>query len=325
MLELCYFCVDKSTSFFNMSRYNLIVVLGPTAVGKTAVAVRVADRTDGEIISGDSRQIYRGMTIGTGKDLEDYVVDGRRIPYHLIDIAEAGYQYNVHEYQQDFVRVYQDIRARNKMPVLCGGSGMYLEAAVYGYDLLEVPVNPELRARMSGMTDEALIAWLKTYKKLHNHTDTETRRRLERAIEIADYTSKHVLERPPYLDLHPLFIGIACERELRRRRITDRLYARLEAGMVEEVRQLMDHGLTPDRIAYYGLEYKYVTRYLTGELSYDDMVKQLETAIHQFAKRQMTWFRRMERNGADIHWIDSELPMQEKVDRIVDYLHASPE
>ena len=308
-----------------MLRYNLLVVLGPTAVGKTAVAVHAAHAMGGEVISCDSRQVYRGMTIGTGKDLEEYVVDGVPVPYHLIDIAEAGEQYNVHAYQRDFEAAWRDVTSRGRVPVLCGGSGMYLEAAVFGYDLLEVPVNAELRQQMAGMSDEELTAMLRRYKTLHNHTDTETRRRLERAVEIAVYTSEHILERPPYLDLHPLFVGIGCSREVRRQRIADRLEARLKAGMVEEVKGLLDRGLTPPALAYYGLEYKFVTQYLIGELTYDEMVSRLLSAIRQFAKRQMTWFRRMERRGADIHWLDVEVPMDEKLRQIDAWWHMPPE
>ena len=304
---------------------SLITILGPTATGKTALAAEVAYRLGGEIISADSRQVFRGMDIGTGKDLADYCLHGVHIPYHLIDVCDPGEEYSAYRFLRDFCVAYDDIVSRGRQPILCGGTGLYIDAVVRGYRLADAPVDPDYRRSLEAFSDEELTARLAALVPLHNHTDTETRRRLERAVEIAVYTSEHILERPPYLDLHPLFIGIGCSRELRRQRIADRLQARLQAGMVEEVKGLLDRGLTPPALAYYGLEYKFVTQYLIGEFSYDEMVSRLLSAIRQFAKRQMTWFRRMERRGADIHWLDVEMPMEEKLRQIEALWHTSPE
>jgi tRNA dimethylallyltransferase len=268
---------------------------------------------DGEIISGDSRQLYRGMSIGTGKDLADYVVKGVHIPYHLIDIVDAGYRYSVYEYLRDFRSAYEDIRARKKMPILCGGSGMYIEAAVSGYSLVEVPPNNQLRAELELLPTEALIAKLTSLKKLHNDTDLDTRKRIIRAIEIELHSQAEPVQLRP---INNLYIGILFDREARRKRITERLHARLREGMVEEVQQLLDSGITPENLAYYGLEYKFITEHLIGNMEYNDMVEKLNIAIHQFAKRQMTWFRGMERKGAAIHWIDGFLPVEDKLRQI---------
>ena len=301
---------------------NLLVILGPTAGGKTSVAAHWASRNGGEIISADSRQVYRGMTIGTGKDLSDYVVDGQTVPYHCIDIAEPGDQYNVYEYQKDFLGAYNSILERGKIPVLCGGSGMYIEAAINGYKLIQVPVNEELRCDLETKTDGELEALLTKLKSLHNRSDTDTRKRMIRAIEIAMYQAEHPQEYSDYPEIQPLYIGIRYDRESQRRRITQRLRQRLDEGMIEEAQSLLDKGLTFEQLEYYGLEYKFLAKYLAHELSYAQMFEQLNTAIHQFAKRQMTWFRRMERNGATIWWLDGYLPMEEKIREIDSKINA---
>lgn len=302
--------------------YDLLAVIGPTASGKTAFAVRLALALGGEVISADSRQVYRGMDIGTGKDLEEYVVEGQQVPCHLVDIVEAGYKYNVFEYQADFLRVWEDCRRRGVVPVLCGGSGLYVEAVLKGYKLLAVPVNEELRASLEGVPLPELAARLATYKKLHNTTEIDTPKRAIRAIEIEEYYRTHPYEEKDFPQLRPLIVGVEVSREVRRERITRRLHERLEQGMVEEVRQLLDSGVAPEDLIYYGLEYKYLTLYLTGKLSYDAMVEQLNVAIHQFAKRQMTWFRKMEREGFEIRWLDAGLPLEERVERVKEWWGA---
>ena len=296
-----------------MSSYDLITILGPTASGKTSLATALADKLNAEIISADSRQVYCGMDIGTGKDLTDYTINGKHIPYHLIDIVKPGYKYNVFEYQRDFLSAYSDIRQRGKLPILCGGTGLYIESVLKGYRLLPVPENPELRTRLSGMTLEELTALLRTYKTLHNTTDVDTPKRAIRAIEIEEYYRTAPVSERSFPRLESLIVGVSIDRDLRREKITRRLRQRLDEGMVDEVRQLLDKGLTPDDLIYYGLEYKYITLHVIGQLSFDDMFTRLETAIHQFAKRQMTWFRGMERRGFVIHWVDASLPMEEKI------------
>ncbi|MCF8360621.1 MAG: tRNA (adenosine(37)-N6)-dimethylallyltransferase MiaA [Prolixibacteraceae bacterium] len=297
-----------------MNEYNLITILGPTATGKTTVAANMANRMDGEIISADSRQVYRDMDIGTGKDLDDYVVDGKTVPYHLIDIVDAGYEYNIYEYQRDFLKAFKDVTGRGKLPILCGGSGLYIEAVLKGYTLINVPVNEVLRDKLSGKSLAQLTSMLQQYKTLHNTTDVETVKRAIRAIEIEEYYLQHPEETDtPYPEINSLTVGIEFDRETRRKRITERMHQRLKSGMVEEVQKLLDSGLSPESLIYYGLEYKFITRYLLGELSYNEMAARLEVAIHQFAKRQMTWFRRMEKRGFTIHWIDGQLPLEEKL------------
>lgn len=296
-----------------MPNYDLITILGPTASGKTPLAAALASRLHTEIISADSRQVYRGMDLGTGKDLEDYIVDDHVVPYHLIDIADPGYKYNVFEYQRDFLKAYEDIRQRGMVPIMCGGTGMYLESVLKGYRLLPVPENPELRAQLSNKSLEELTALLSTYKSLHNTTDVDTAKRAIRAIEIEEFYQHTPVDERSFPTLRSLIIGVDIDRELRREKITRRLIQRLEQGMVDEVRHLLDSGLKPDDLIYYGLEYKYLTLYVTGQLTYEDMFNQLEIAIHQFAKRQMTWFRGMERRGFTIHWLDARLPMEEKI------------
>lgn len=298
-------------------KYNLITILGPTATGKTGLAAHLAARVNGEVISADSRQVYRGMDLGTGKDYADYFVNGIEIPSHLVDIEDAGVHYNVYRFQTDFIRVFNEIQSREKFPVLCGGSGLYLEAVLKNYRLIEVPPNRELRKQLEGKTLEELTEILKQLKpQLHNFTDVETDRRAIRAIEIEKYYAEHGQDESEMPDINSLNIGIDFDREMRRQRISARLKQRLDEGMLDEVQKLLDSGLTPEQLIYYGLEYKYLTLHLIGELSFDDMFRQLEIAIHQFAKRQMTWFRGMEKRGTKIHWINGHLPMEDKVGEI---------
>lgn len=304
-------------------KYDLITILGPTASGKTPLAASLAYKLGAEIISGDSRQVYRRMDLGTGKDLVDYVVDGHPVPYHLIDIVEPGYKYNVFEYQRDFLKAYEEIISRRKLPVLCGGTGMYIESVLKGYRLLPVPENPELRASLEGKSLEELTRILEKYKKLHNSTDVDTAKRAIRAIEIEEYYKQQPPEYREFPSLKSLIIGVDIDRELRREKITRRLKQRLDEGMVEEVRGLLDEGIPAENLIYYGLEYKFLTQYVIGELTYEQMFQQLEIAIHQFAKRQMTWFRGMERRGFNIHWLDATLPMEEKIERIINLINTN--
>ena len=304
-------------------KYDLITILGPTASGKTPLAAALADKLGTEIISGDSRQVYRRMDLGTGKDLVDYTVEGRQVPYHLIDIVEPGYKYNVFEYQRDFLKAYQEITAKNKLPILCGGTGMYIESVLKGYRLLPVPENPELRASLEGKSLEELTIILAGYKKLHNSTDVDTAKRAIRAIEIEEYYKQQPPEYREFPSLKSLIIGVDIDRELRREKITRRLKQRLDEGMVEEVRGLLAEGIDPENLIYYGLEYKFLTQYAIGELTFEEMFHQLETAIHQFAKRQMTWFRGMERRGFIIHWLDATLPMEEKIEQITKLINTN--
>ena len=299
-----------------MSIFNLITILGPTATGKTSVATGLAHAIYGEIISADSRQVYRGMDLGTGKDIAEYTIEGHEIPYHLINIVDAGYKYNVYEYQRDFLTAYADISARGKTSILCGGTGLYIEAVLKGYQLVQVPYNQELRQRLANTSLEELTRILANYKALHNTTDVDTVKRAIRAIEIAEYYRYHPDIHTNYPDIHPLIIGLDISREERRARITKRLQIRLDEGMLDEVRCLLDSGIAPDDLIYYGLEYKYTTLYLTGQLTYNEMFAQLEMEIHRFAKRQMTWFRGMERRGFTIHWIDAMQPLDVKIDQI---------
>ena len=295
----------------------MITILGPTASGKTPVAARLATEIGGEVISADSRQVYRRMDIGTGKDLADYGA----VPYHLIDIREPGTKYNLFEYQQDFFDVYQQIRSRGAVPILCGGTGLYIEAVLKGYHLSPVPQNQTLRDSLEGKSLAELTDMLKELKarngsNMHNTTDVDSCQRAIRAIEIETYNAEHPMPRRELPPVESLIIGINIDRELRREKITRRLKSRLEEGMVDEVQALLDEGIPAEDLIYYGLEYKFVTEYLTGQLTYDEMFSRLEIAIHQFAKRQMTWFRGMERRGFKINWIDATLPMEEKIERI---------
>lgn len=283
--------------------YDLITVLGPTASGKTRFAVQLADRLGAEIISGDSRQVYRRMDLGTGKDLDDYRIGDRSVPYHLIDIVEPGTKYNVFEYQRDFLEAYNDIHRRGRKAVLCGGTGLYIESVLRAYRLSPVPQNPELRERLADKSLEELTALLATYKSLHNTTDVDTAQRAIRAIEIEEYYRQTPLDRRPFPKIESLTLGVDVSREVRRERISQRLRKRLDEGMCGEVERLLAEGIKPEDLIYYGLEYKYVTLYVMGQITFDEMAQQLEIAIHQFAKRQMTWFRGMERRGTPILWI----------------------
>jgi tRNA dimethylallyltransferase len=300
---------------------KLITILGPTASGKTALAAHLAARMgNAEIISGDSRQVYRGMDIGTGKDLADYTVEGKAIPYHLIDICEAGEKYNLFRFQQDFRVAYDDILSRNCQPILCGGTGLYIESVLKGYKMEAVPDNPELREQLKECSLQELKRILEGYKTLHNVTDLDTPKRAIRAIEIQAYYREHGTLTRDFPAIDSIILGVSIDRELRRKRISERLRHRLEQeDMVGEVRRLMERVPAED-LMYYGLEYKYLTLYCLGRLSYDEMVEKLEIAIHQFAKRQMTWFRGMERRGFTIHWIESTLPLEERVEKALNLL-----
>ncbi len=296
-----------------MLNYDLIAILGPTASGKTKLAAALAHTLDTEIISADSRQIYRNMDIGTGKDIADYFVEGKKIPYHLIDIVEPGYKYNVFEYQRDFLHAYEAIREKQALPIVCGGTGLYLESVLRGYKLLPVPENAELRKQLEDKSLYELTDLLKQYKTLHNTTDVDSVKRAIRAVEIEEYYAHLPVEERMFPNLKSIVFGIDIDREIRRKKISDRLQQRLNEGMVEEVQHLLDRGISPEDLIYYGLEYKYLTLYITGQISYNIMFNELEIAIHQFAKRQMTWFRGMERRGINIHWIDYNLPLEEKI------------
>ena len=300
--------------------FDLITILGPTASGKTSLAVALAADLNTEIISADSRQIYKRMDIGTGKDLEEYKYEDKEIPYHLIDICEPGYKYNLYEYQRDFNVVFQDLRTREKFPILCGGTGLYIETVLKGYSMPQVPENKELRKKLKDKTLTELKSILKTYKTLHNTTDVDSCKRAVRAIEIAEFYRNQQPEERKNKPLNSFIVGVDIEREARRRKISERLQMRLNSGMVDEVRALLKEGISPDDLIYYGLEYKYLTEYLIGRLSYVEMVSKLEIAIHQFAKRQMTWFRGMERRGFSIFWLDAFLPLDEKIMKIKEQL-----
>lgn len=300
-----------------MSLYNLVTILGPTACGKTSLAVALAHRLQTAVISADSRQVYRSMDLGTGKDLREYTYQGCEVPYRLIDVVDAGYKYNVFEYQRDFLKAFDELRAQGQLPVMCGGTGMYLESVLRGYRLVEVPENRELREALADKSLEELTTMLSGYKQLHNTTDVDTCKRAIRAIEIEEYYRANEVNIREFPEIKSLTIGLDVSREVRRERITRRLHERLAEGMVDEVRGILASGVAPEDLIYYGLEYKYLTLYVIGELTYDEMVSQLEIAIHQFAKRQMTYFRGMERRGVPIHWLDASLSTEEKVEAIV--------
>jgi tRNA dimethylallyltransferase len=300
--------------------YDMLVVTGPTASGKTSLAAQIACILGGEIISADSRQVYRNMNLGTGKDYADYIVEGKEIPYHLIDIAEPGYKYNIFEYQKDFLDVYRDLKNRKVFPVVCGGSGMYIDSIIRGYRLIQVPENKELRKELEAKTMEDLATILSTFKELHNTSDIDSKKRAIRAIEIEKY---YMVQRPEQNDfphIRSLITGIKYDREYRRKRISARLKQRIDEGMIDEVKQLIDNGVDSETLIYYGLEYKYITMFLKGSLSYGDMFSGLEIAIHQFAKRQMTWFRGMERRGIEIRWLDGFMPLEEKIAKVLGWL-----
>ncbi|MGN0281297.1 MAG: tRNA (adenosine(37)-N6)-dimethylallyltransferase MiaA [Prevotella sp.] len=300
---------------------KMITILGPTASGKTSLAAALAADIDAEIVSADSRQVYRNMDIGTGKDLADYVVGGKKVAYHLIDIVEPGTKYNLFQYQHDFMAAYDDIRRRGKNVVLCGGTGLYLESVLKGYRLAPVPENKALRQSLEGKSLEELTAMLEDLKRqngstMHNTTDVDTAQRAIRAIEIETFNGEHPMESAQIPHLESVVIGVDIDREERRRKITARLRSRLDEGMVDEIKSLLARGIAAADLIYYGLEYKYVTEYAIGKITFDEMFRQLEIAIHQFAKRQMTWFRGMERRGTRIHWIDASKPMETKIEEI---------
>ncbi len=301
-------------------KYDIITILGPTASGKTSLATRLALMMgNAEIISADSRQVYRGMDIGTGKDLADYEIEGVSIPYHLIDIADAGDKYNLFQFQQDFWNAYNDIRSRGKFPILCGGTGLYIESVLKSYKMVPVPENPQLRQELEGRSLEELTELLSTYKSLHNTTDVDTPKRAIRAIEIQQYYREHKIDEREFPSLRSLTIGVNIDRNLRRQKITQRLHDRMQQGMLQEVEGLLRHVPAED-LMYYGLEYKYLTLCCLGQLTREEMLRQLETAIHQFAKRQMTWFRGMERRGTPIIWQDASESLESRAERIMKLL-----
>lgn len=302
----------------NGKENKLIAILGPTASGKTKIAAHVAHEINGEVISADSRQVYQDMNLGTGKDYEDYQVNGTMVPYHLIDIRNPGEKYNVYEYQKDFLNAYKMVSEKKKIPVLCGGSGMYIEAVTKGYRLIQVPVDQQLRTELEMKSHAELINMLRSMKDLHNVSDIDTKKRTIRAIEIQNYYVNHPEIQLDFPTFTPFFIGIMYQRENERKNITGRLKDRLENGMIDEVKRLYANGLKFKNLTYYGLEYKFIAMHLEGSLTYEEMFKQLNTAIHQFAKRQRTWFRKMEREGSKIHWIEGELPFQEKISKAMD-------
>jgi len=301
-------------------KYDLITVLGATAGGKTSFAAELAFVTGREIISADSRQVYRRMDIGTGKDIEDYTLNDKKILVHLIDIVEPGYKYNVFEYQKDFVRVFNQIKNKGKQVIVCGGSGMYLEAVLNSYKLIKVPENKAFRMQLSNKSLNELSQILKTYGRIHNISDISDSERAIKAIEIAEFYKQNPESKTGLENLKSLILGIKYDRDSRRRRITERLKSRLDEGMIDEVKGLLDSGVEAETLIYYGLEYKFITKHLLDELSYDEMFNMLETAIHQFSKRQMTWFRRMEKNGTKIYWLDGYMSMEEKLKRVEDIL-----
>lgn len=296
---------------------KLITILGPTATGKTALAAEVAYCIGGEVISADSRQVFRGMDLGTGKDLADYMVHGTAIPYHVIDICDPAEEYSAYRFMGDFLKAYNSIVSRGRVPIMCGGTGMYLDAVIRGYHLADAPVDEEYRTTLASCSDEELTARLASYISLHNHTDTETRERLVRALEIQEFAQKHpeAYIHMPEMEHH--VYGVSFPRDVIIARIESRLRRRLDEGMTGEVQRLLDEGVAAERLMKFGLEYRHVTRYLLGQCSQEEMFRDLFTDIRRFAKRQMTWFRRMERNGVAIHWIDGMLPMEEKVAVIV--------
>lgn len=301
--------------------FDLVTILGPTASGKTKLAAQLAFSLGAEIISADSRQVYRRMNIGTGKDLEDYFVDGHEISKHLIDIVEPGTKYNLFEFRRDFLKAFNDIQRKGHLPILCGGSGLYMESVLRAYDLPEVPENKELRAELSNKSLAELTTILQSFKTLHNSTDIDTHKRAVRAIEIEEWKINNPEKSLPFPNIKSIVFGIDISREKRRQRISERLKSRLDNGLIDEVRALMSEGISPDDLIYYGLEYKYVTLYVIGKIDYQEMFNKLEVSIHQFAKRQMTWFRGMERRGTTIHWIPFELSLEDKVKVIVEILN----
>lgn len=312
---------NSANSSSSIKVNTLLTITGPTACGKTHLAVELAYRLQGEVISADSRQVFRGMDIGSGKDLSEYDVHGVHIPYHLIDIHDAGYEYNVYQFQNDFLQAYSNILAAGHQPILCGGTGMYVESVVRSYQLSNAPINEDYRSSLEPFSDEELIARLSSYIKLHNHTDTETRDRLVRALEIQEYQHTHPDDCVRIPPMQHLVVGVSFPREEVVRRIGVRLRQRLQEGMIDEVKTLLDKGVPPERLLRYGLEYRHVTHYLQGDCSYEEMFEKLYTDIRRFAKRQMTWFRRMERNGIPIRWLDGTLPFDHNVEQVLQWLN----
>lgn len=298
----------------------MITVLGPTATGKTSFAVYLSAQLNGEIISADSRQVYKGMDIGTGKDLEEYQYNDQSIPYHLIDIVKPGYEYNVFEFQRDFLQAYEQIEKNGRFPVLCGGTGMYIESVLKGYKLINVPENEDLREELKLKSDEELEEILLEFKALHNTTDTTDRDRLLRAIEIQTYYDEHPDLDTSFPKIDTVIVGLDFDRRVIRTRISERLEYRLKNGMIEEVKGLLENGVSPEKLKFYGLEYRFITQYIEEDIGYKEMFRRLETAIHQFAKRQMTWFRRMEKQGFEIHWLDGNLSHEEKMMKLMPLL-----
>jgi tRNA dimethylallyltransferase len=303
-------------------KYDLITILGATAGGKTSFATQLAYHTDRDVIGADSRQVYRRMNIGTGKDLDDYIVNNKKIRLHLVDIVEPGYKYNVFEYQQDFIKVYKQLKNEGKKAILCGGSGMYIESIINAYKLLKVPENKELRKQLGKKSLDELAKILIAYGNLHNKTDIADKERALRAIEIAEYYKQNPDRRTGLENISKLVLGIKFDRDSRRRRITERLKYRLDNGMIDEVKNLLNEGVSAETLIYYGLEYKFITLYLLNEISYNEMFSKLETAIRQFSKRQMTWFRRMERQGTKIYWLDGYMSMDEKLERVKEIVQS---
>ncbi len=303
-------------------KYDLIVITGATAGGKTSVAANLAYKLNAEIISADSRQVYRGMDIGTGKDLDEYTINGVKIPVHLIDIVDAGYKYNVYEYCNDFKKVYNDIKNRISFPVLCGGTGLYIEAVLKNYQMVQVPVNEELRKKLENLDLVELEKILVSYKSQHNKSDLDTKKRAIRAIEIAEYYKKNNIPPTSEDSMNYIVFGILYDRETRRKRITERLKNRLENGLIEEAVRLHQNGLSLEDMEYYGLEYKFLSYYLAGKINKEELFSKLNTAIHQFAKRQMTFFRKMEKDGIKIHWIDGNLSLEEKIEIILNTIET---
>lgn len=315
-MEGFFYFTDQFNSRFIISKNKLIVITGQTATGKTTLAAHVANMLDGEIISADSRQVYKNMDIGTGKDIDDFTIKNKNIPYHLIDICEPGEEYNIFRYQKDFMRVYNNIISRGKQPLLCGGSGLYVESVLKNYKLMNVPINDKLRNSLEKKNENELAEILKSYTTPHNTTDLMYRKRLIRAIEIADYQSKNDINKIlPELDY--IIFGIKFDRDVLKKRITERLRARFDEGMIDETKKLLGMGVTKEKLIYYGLEYKFLAEYLDGQYNYNDMFQKLNSAIHRFSKRQMTWFRRMERNDFKIYWIDGKLSLEDKISNLL--------
>lgn len=302
------------------NKYNLITILGPTASGKTSFAANLAYKLNTEIISADSRQIYKKMDIGTGKDLDDFIVSGEKIPYHLIDIADAGEKYNLFQFQHDFFDAYKNVIDKNKIPILCGGSGLYIDSIVNNYNLINVPENTNLREELEQKNLDELSLILSSLTKLHNKSDIDSKKRTIRAIEIEYFLKENPEKRNNFPNINSLNIGIKFDRQSQKKRITSRLKSRIDNGMIEEVKNLLDSGIPAETLIYYGLEYKFITLFLLNEITFDQMFEKLNIAIHQFSKRQMTWFRRMEKNGQKIWWLDGHMNLEQKNNRVIEIL-----